>query len=189
MRIAGIYSFNRGREVMESKFTSELSEIERVINAVDSAVHQLNRGKRQGKLSRTLYLPSSLARNLAGEFEAENWHAEEVTCEFSSEYYTDDYKPSSVPTSGVRSLDFVKNGVGVEFQLGKPASDICSICAAMTIFHKLNVIDVGVEIVPLKDFANDMSTSVSYFEQFVWDLEQRGVSDIDIPVLILGVTV
>ena len=28
---------------------------------------------------------------------------------------------------------------------------------------------------------------VSYFEQFVWDLEQRGVCNIDIPVLILGV--
>jgi len=32
-----------------------------------------------------------------------------------------------------------------------------------------------------------MSTGVSYFEQFVWDLEQRGVSDIDIPVLVLGI--
>jgi hypothetical protein len=44
-----------------------------------------------------------------------------------------------------------------------------------------------IEIVPIKDFANDMSTGVSYFEQFVWDLQQRGVSNIDIPVLILGV--
>jgi len=33
-----------------------------------------------------------------------------------------------------------------------------------------------------------MSSGVSYFEQFVWDLETRGVSDIDIPVLILGVS-
>lgn len=32
-----------------------------------------------------------------------------------------------------------------------------------------------------------MSTGVSYFEQFVWDLEARGVSNIDIPVLILGI--
>jgi hypothetical protein len=32
-----------------------------------------------------------------------------------------------------------------------------------------------------------MSTGVSYFEQFVWDLEARGVPDIDIPVLVLGV--
>ena len=46
---------------------------------------------------------------------------------------------------------------------------------------------LGIEIVPIKDFADEMSTGVSYFEQFVWDLEQRGVSNIDIPVLVLGV--
>jgi hypothetical protein len=58
----------------------------------------------------------------------------------------------------------------------------------MTIFHNLNVIDAGIEIVPVKSFASRMSTGVSYFEQFVWDLEHRGVSDIDIPVLVLGIT-
>jgi len=52
----------------------------------------------------------------------------------------------------------------------------------------IKVIDVGIEIVPVKEFAEQMSTGVSYFEQFVWDLEHRGVADIDIPVLILGVT-
>jgi hypothetical protein len=57
----------------------------------------------------------------------------------------------------------------------------------MTIFHNLNVIDAGIEIVPVKSFASRMSTGVSYFEQFVWDLEHRGVSDIDIPVLVLGI--
>lgn len=40
---------------------------------------------------------------------------------------------------------------------------------------------------PVKAFADDMSTGVSYFEQFVWDLESRGVADIDIPGLILGI--
>jgi hypothetical protein len=43
--------------------------------------------------------------------------------------------------------------------------------------------------VPLKELALEMSSGVSYFEQFVWDLEHRGVADIDITVLILGVTV
>lgn len=57
----------------------------------------------------------------------------------------------------------------------------------MTIFKKLNVIDAGIEIVPVKDLADEMSTGVSYFEQFVWDLEKRGTSNIDIPVLILGI--
>ena len=58
----------------------------------------------------------------------------------------------------------------------------------MTIFRNEGVIDAGIEIVPLKEMADEMSTGVSYFEQFVWDLEHRGVADIDIPVLILGVT-
>lgn len=51
----------------------------------------------------------------------------------------------------------------------------------------MGFINAGVEIVPVKEFADEMSTGVSYFEQFVWDLEQRGVSDIDIPVLIYGI--
>jgi hypothetical protein len=57
----------------------------------------------------------------------------------------------------------------------------------MTIFKKLGHIIAGVEVVPVKELAEQMSTGVSYFEQFVWDLEQRGVSDIDIPVMIIGI--
>jgi len=38
------------------------------------------------------------------------------------------------------------------------------------------------------DFAAEMSSGVSYFEQFVWDLKHRGEADIDVPVLIIGVT-
>ena len=32
-----------------------------------------------------------------------------------------------------------------------------------------------------------MSTGISYFEQFIWDLEKRGVAGIDVPVLIIGI--
>jgi len=64
---------------------------------------------------------------------------------------------------------------------------VYNVCAKMTIFHKLDIIDVGIEVVPVKEFADEMSMGVSYFEQFVWDLEQRGVSNIDIPVLVLGI--
>jgi hypothetical protein len=69
-----------------------------------------------------------------------------------------------------------------------PLADFLSY-SNLTIFHNLGVIDAGVEIVPVKSLADQMSTGVSYFEQFVWDLERRGVSDIDIPVLILGIDV
>lgn len=57
----------------------------------------------------------------------------------------------------------------------------------MTIFRNLGYINAGIEIVPVKTLAEEMSTGVSYFEQFVWDLEMRGVADIDVPVLVYGI--
>jgi hypothetical protein len=72
-------------------------------------------------------------------------------------------------------------------QFGKYAFMVYNVCAKTNIFHKLGHINAGVEIVPIKRFADQMSTGVSYFEQFVWDLQHRGVSDIDIPVLIIGI--
>jgi hypothetical protein len=48
-------------------------------------------------------------------------------------------------------------------------------------------IETGIEIVPIKELAEQMSSGVSYFEQFVWDLEKRGVSNIDVPALIIGI--
>ncbi len=88
---------------------------------------------------------------------------------------------------GYRELDFVKEKLGLIIEFGKPLLDISSVCAQMTIFHNLGHIEYGIEIAPVKAFADEMSTGVSYFEQFVWDLEKRGVADIDIPVMILGI--
>lgn len=62
---------------------------------------------------------------------------------------------------------------------------VYNVCAKMIIFNKMGFIDSGIEIVPMKQFADDMSTGVSYFEQIAWDLDHRGASDIDIPVLIV----
>ena len=81
----------------------------------------------------------------------------------------------------------MKQKLGIEVQFGKYAFMVYNVCAKMTIFHNLHFIDHGIEIVPVKAFAEEMSTGVSYFEQFLWDLESRGVADIDIPVLILGI--
>lgn len=84
-------------------------------------------------------------------------------------------------------MDFVKNRIGIEVQFGKYSFMVYNVAAKMTIFHNLEIIDYGIEIVPVKQLADEMSSGVSYFEQFLWDLENRGVSDIDIPVLIYGI--
>lgn len=189
MRIVGVYSFKQGQEVLEAGFATELQEILEIIAAVDAVEHKTKVSKEKTMPGKMLYKPGSMNRAFKREFGRRGWKNHKVLSEYPVEFYTsDDVRPGTV-RGAFRKIDFVKNRIGVEVQFGKYASMVCSMCAKMTIFHNLGLIDVGVEIVPIKELANDMSTGVSYFEQFVWDLEHRGVADIDIPVLILGITV
>ncbi len=188
MIIAGVYSFKDGKAVIEAKFRSELQEIEQVISSVDSAMHKTKISKEKTTPGRMLYKLGSLNKAFREEFAARRWQKLKVPCDYPTQYYIRGYMPPLSFKGAFREMDFVKNRVEVEVQFGKYAFMVYNVCAKMTIFHNIGMIDVGVEIVPLKAFADEMSTGVSYFEQFVWDLEHRGVADIDIPVLILGVT-
>ena len=136
---------------------------------------------------RMLYSPKSLNTAFKQQFAARNWQKVKVKCEYPITYYTRDYDPRPMRGGAFREMDYLKEHLGIEVQFGKYAFMVYNVCAKMTIFSQMGYIDAGIEIVPIKQFADEMSTGVSYFEQFVWDLEQRGVSNIDIPVLILGI--
>lgn len=187
MKIVGIYSFNKGKEVMEANYSEELSEIYQALEAVNAKSHKTKKSKEKTKQYRMLYSPRALNKAFKTQFTARGWESIKVPCDYPTEYYVPDYTPPAPIQNASREMDFVKNRVGIEIQLGKYAFMVYNVAAKMTIFHNLGYIDVGVEIVPAKELQLEMSTGVSYFEQFVWDLEQRGVSDIDIPVLVLGI--
>lgn len=187
MIIAGIYSFNGGKEALESKYGDELDQVNKIIAAVDSSQHKTKTSREKTMPDRQLYSLSVLNKAFKKGFEELDWRNHRVMCQYPVQYYTAEYQPSPLPSGAFRDMDFVRNRVGVDVGFKNRTSMICSVCAKMTIFNKLDVIDVGIEIVPVKEFAAEMSSGVSYFEQFVWDLEQRGVCNIDIPVLILGV--
>jgi len=187
MRIVGTYSFNRGQEVMQSAYEQELQEVRDVVSLVDSSLYKTKQSKEKTMVGRMLYHPSSLNLAFKEQFGKRGWKNYKVKATYKTDYYIGEFAPTSTSKGAFRDMDFLKNKVGVEVQFGKYSFMVYNVCAKMTIFHKLGAIDVGVEIVAVKDFADEMSTGVSYFEQFVWDLEHRGPADIDIPVLILGI--
>jgi hypothetical protein len=187
MKIAGEYSFNGGKEYVEKKHKTLLNEIEQVISTVDANIHKIKTSKEKTMRGKKLFSPISLNKAFKNEFLKTNWVHVRVKCDYPTEYYTKEYQTSSLTKGAFREMDFLKNRLGVEIQFGKYAFMVYNVCAKMTIFHNLKYIDAGVEIVPIRQFAGEMSTGVSYFEQFVWDLTNRGVSNIDIPVLILGI--
>lgn len=188
MRIVGIYSFNHGEKALKTRFGVELQEVEQIIAGVDSAQLKTKISREKTMSGRKLYSRRNLNLAFKAQFEALGWETHRVKCDYPTAYYIPQYATDASFTGAFREMDFIKHRVGVEIQFGKYAFMVYNVCAKMTIFHNLDMIDVGIEIVPVKEFANEMSTGVSYFEQFVWDLEHRGVSDIDIPVLVLGIT-
>jgi hypothetical protein len=187
MKIAGIYSFNGGVEAVKKKHSKELSEVNQVLASIDTKKHKTKRSKEKTMRGKVLYSPRSLNTEISDRFLEMKWEKKRVLCDYPTQYYSEGYEAPQFPKGAFREMDFIKNKLGVEVQFGKYSFMVYNVCAKMTIFHNMGFIDVGIEIVPVKELAEDMSSGVSYFEQFVWDLEQRGVSDIDIPVLILGV--
>ena len=188
MIVAGRYSFNGGDAVISSKYKNLLDEIYEIISAIDANKHKTKESEEKTMPGKVLYSPSSLNKAFKNEFHSRNWQVgKRVKCKYSTEYYTENCQPTKMKGAPFRAMDFIKERLGIELQFGKYAFMVYNVCAKMTIFSNLGLIDVGLEIVPIKQFADEMSTGVSYFEQFVWDLENRGVSNIDIPVLILGI--
>lgn len=188
MIIAGMYSFKGGKEIVESEYALELAEVKSVIAAVDSNRHKSKISKEVTMPGKVLYSPSSLNKAFNTEFAARGWVKHKIYCDYPSAFYTSEYQPTKTKSSRpYREMDFVKNKLGVEVQFGKYSFMVYNVAAKMTIFRNEGIINAGIEIVPVKEFVSEMSTGVSYFEQFVWDLEHRGTADIDIPVLILGI--
>jgi len=188
MRIAGIYSFNNGREVVEAQYPKLLGEIKEVIASINEEDHKSKESEEITMSGQMLYAPKSLNKAFKADFaRIGGWSPIRVKAEYSVKHYEEGYKAAPMNRGAFREMDFVKQNLGVEVQFGKYAFMVYNVCAKMTIFQKLGHIKAGVEIVPMKAFVDQMSSGVSYFEQFVWDLEQRGVSNIDIPVMILGI--
>lgn len=190
MKIVAYYSFNKGYEFIKENFGLYLEEVKKVIYAIDAFACKTKEGHEERRSGKMLFSPVCMNNCFKQEFNARGWGSHREACEYVYGTYLANYippinKPAPRP---FREMDFIKPGIrlGVEVQFGKYAFMVYNVCAKMTIFHNFDIIDAGIEIVPTKHLADEMSSGVSYFEQIAWDLEKRGVANIDLPVLVLG---
>jgi hypothetical protein len=189
VKIAGIYSFNNGEREVNRKYADLRKEVERAIAKIDAKACKTKASEEKTMPGDMLYSPVALNDAFKAQLEPLNWKSIRVKCEYPTGFYVKGYEPKQLHKGAFREMDFVKRTLGVEVQFGKYSFMVYNVAAKMTIFRNLGFIDTGIEVVPVKAMADEMSSGVSYFEQFVWDLEKRGKADIDIPVLIYGIDV
>ena len=190
MRIVATYSFNDGENFISQRFPQQLAVIQQVIQSVNAQDCKNKISRESTNAGTVLYSPPCLNTQFEDLFNRYGWQKISITCEYGYGNFLAGYvAPPQRGPMPRREMDFIHLGtkLGVEVQFGKYAFMSYDICVKMPIFHNQGLINAGVEIVPTKHLADEMITGVSYFEQIAWDLQMRGPSNVDIPVLILGV--
>jgi len=183
MRIVARYSFNNGGSVIETQFPNELREIEEAIASVNASDARTKTSKEITMEGRLLYSPKDLNKALGdNRLYKQGWVKPRIRYETTVPETGKTYK-------GYIEGDGLKNRLGLEVQFGKYAFLGWDVLGKMPIFAQRGYFDAGVEVVPMANFRRgQMSTGIGCFEQIKAILEYRGASDLDIPVLILGVS-
>jgi hypothetical protein len=181
MEVKEIYSHKGGMEFIQTHHAAELEEIYQAIQVCD-AVACLSKLSKEKTKPPLLFSPVALNKKLKNFLSPIGW----------TEAAPESGKGFSEPRISFgdgrfREMDGIKNKVGLEIQFGKYAFMGYDIFSKMPLFAKKGLIECGVEIVGIHSLVKEMSTGVSSFDQITIDMEHRGVADIDIPTLVIGI--
>jgi hypothetical protein len=77
--------------------------------------------------------------------------------------------------------------VAVEVQFGKYAFVAYDLFVKHMAFYVGDVIDVGIEILPMKELQEQMSSGVSYYEGELYNLIREGRGVPAVPLVLIGV--
>lgn len=183
MRIVDTYSFKRGEKFLKSHHPQELQEVIDSINDLDASICLTKESREKTKKGQILFSPVDMNKYLKLAFHLKGW-----TEKSQNGKKRDFIEPRHAFGKGrFREMDGLKNKVGLEIQFGKYAFMGYDIFSKMIIFRNLKYIECGVEIVPSSELVKLMSTGVSSFEQLLVDFDNRGESNIDVPVFVISI--
>ena len=91
------------------------------------------------------------------------------------------------PIMSYNQTDFVKNRVAVEVQFGKYAFVAHDLFVKHLSFYVSDIIDVGIEILPMKELEREMSSSVAYYERDLLNVLRQGRGVPAVPLVLIGV--
>ena len=95
----------------------------------------------------------------------------------------------SSPIFSYNQTDFVKDRVAIEVQFGKYSFVAYDLFVKHLAFYVGDKIDVGVEILPMKQLQSQMSSGVSYYEGELYNVIRQGRGVPAVPLVIVGIEV
>lgn len=91
------------------------------------------------------------------------------------------------PLYSYNQTDFVKDRVAIEVQFSKYSFVAYDLFVKHLAFYIGDKIDVGIEILPMKDPQVQMSSGVSYYEGELYNVIRQGRGVPAVPLVLIGI--
>jgi|ERR1039458_2642515 hypothetical protein len=164
MKIARVHSHLGGMEFIQIHQPDTWAEIESAITAVDGRDSEAS-DSAEGAPHRARHnSPSRVSAEIGKNLKGRGW------------------RPRRPGDS-----DFVKECVGIEIHFGRRPLDTYDLCARHIARYIGKVIDVGVEILPMKSLQQQMSSGIGYYEGELYNLIREGRGVPAVPLVLIGI--
>lgn len=202
MKISEIYSHLNGQEYLLVHHNDVYSEIIEVINSLDAQSLKSKISKEKTMIDKVLFSPIELNKAFNLRFRKLGWK------ESRYQYYVTtnrDLLPDLItlpfdkqkefliksgvqnPIHSYKQTDFVKERIAIEVQFGKYAFVAFDLFVKHLLFYSGGIINVGIEILPMKKLQSEMSSGVAYFEGEVYNILRHGRNNPPVPLVVMGI--
>ena len=203
MRIAEKYSHLNGLEYLLVHKPRLWEEIEKVIQEIDGDACKTKVSKEKNKKGRLLFSPVDMNKLFKQRLEQHGWTESRVnywvtreeklirkTLGMSPEHQKAEIEQAGLsPISSYNQTDFAKDRVAIEVQFGKYSFVAYDLFVKHLAFYISDKIDVGIEILPMKQLQSEMSSGVSYYEGELYNVIRQGRGVPAVPLVIVGIEV
>ena len=202
MKIAAVHSHLNGHEWLLVRRPGIWKEVQSVVKAIDASTLRTKESKESKMIGKMLFSPTAMNKRFAEEFDQRNWHESRT-----SYWVTEDYdlirktinlvepgeQKKLIEDAGRRAIysynqtDFVKDRVAVEVQFGKYSFIAYDLFVKHLAFFVGDAIDLGIEILAMKEMQEQMSSGPGYYEGALYDIARQGRGVPAVPLILIGV--
>ena len=176
-------------------------EVQSAIGEVDAYACRTKVSKEKTMRGKMLFSPTDMNRAFRDQLSRLDWNERRNTF-----WVTDDEKilrgiyalaegeqrqaiedAGLTPIMSYNQTDFVKDRIAVEVQFGKYAFVAHDLFVKHLSFYVSDIIDVAIEILPMKELEREMSSGVPYYERDLLNVLRQGRGVPAVPLVLIGV--
>ena len=201
MQIKAVYSHLNGQEFLLVHRKDLWDEIQAVIGEIDAGACKTKLSRERTKEGRLLYSPIDMNNAFKRGLQAKGWAERRNTFWVAPDerllrgiYSLPGERQRELiqeaghePIMSYNQTDYLKDRVAVEVQFGKYAFVAHDLFVKHLSFYVSEIIDVRVEILPMKELEREMSSGVPYYERDLMNVVRQGRGVPAVPLVMVGV--